>query len=104
MLNYKRAKNQCHYRYPPTYGVDSVTVIKKAGSVHPQPRMSRVQSSCTTYDHRSLSTERRVPGTLNEARRSTKPFINIRHLSFNAWNTRSRTMVGQHPFFSGRLC
>lgn len=66
--------------------------------------MSRVQSSCTTYGHRSRSTEKRVPGTFNEARRGANPFINILHLSFNVWNTRSRTLAGKHPFFSGRLC
>jgi hypothetical protein len=104
MLNYKRAKNQCHYSYPPTHGVDSVIVIKKPGSAYPQPRMSRVQSPCTTYGHSSRSTERLVPSTFIEAPRSTNPFINIRYLSFNVWNSRSRTMVRQHPFLSGRLC
>jgi len=104
MLNYKRAKNQSHYSYHATHGVDSVIVIKKPGSAYPQPRMSGVQSPCTTYGHSSRSTERRVPGTFIEAPRSTNPFINIRYLSFNVWNSRSRTMVGQHPFLSGRLC
>jgi len=65
MRNYTRAKNLCHYSYPPTHGVDSATVIKKPGSAYPQPRMSRVQSSCTIYGHRSRSTDRRVPGAFN---------------------------------------
>lgn len=68
MLNYKRVKYQCDYSYLPTHGIDSDTVIKKPDSAYPQPRMSRVQSSCTTYGHSS------------------------------------RTMMGEHPFSSGRLC
>jgi hypothetical protein len=104
MLNYKRAKNECHYSYPATHGVDSVIVIKKPSLAYPQPRMSGVQSPCTTYGHSSRSTERRVPGTFTEAPSGTNPYINIRYLSFNVRNSGSRTMVGQHPFLSGRLC